>query len=109
MRVFGLRTCDTCRAAVAALAAAGRAVTLVDVRDTPPGAAEIARFEAAFGEALVNRRSTTWRGLGATERQEPVAVLLAAHPAVMKRPVIETAEGGLLLGWTDEVRRALGL
>jgi arsenate reductase-like glutaredoxin family protein len=31
------------------------------------------------------------------------AALLAAHPTLMKRPVID-ADGALMLGWTDAVR-----
>ncbi|MEL6645772.1 MAG: ArsC/Spx/MgsR family protein [Pseudomonadota bacterium] len=104
MRIFGLRTCDTCRAAAKALPDAA----FVDVRATPLDPAEIARFLEAFGDALVNRRSTTWRGLDEKARAGDPATLLAAHPTLMKRPVIETDEG-LHLGWTPEVRAALGV
>jgi arsenate reductase-like glutaredoxin family protein len=109
LRIYGLKACDTCRAAVKTLAAAGRDPVLVDLRATPPAPADLARFEAAFGEALVNRRSATWRGLSETERALPSAMLIAAHPAVMKRPLIEDDAGALHLGWTPEVRAALGL
>jgi len=106
MRIYGLKTCDTCRAAVKALA--GQGAVLVDVRETPLAAAKVARFLDVFGEALVNRRSTTWRGMPETERAGPPAALLAAHPALMKRPVIE-AGGALYLGWDAEVKAALGV
>ena len=96
MKIYGLKTCDTCRAAVKALAAQG--AVLVDIRATPLDDATRARFLAAFGEALVNRRSTTWKGLSEAERAPPPAALLADHPALMKRPVIE-AGGTLYLGW----------
>lgn len=105
MRIFGLKNCDTCRAALKALDGAG----LVDVRATKLEPGQIAAFEAAFGDALVNRRSATWRALTEAERARPVADLIAAHPAVMKRPVIETGDGTLHLGWTAEVRAALGV
>jgi arsenate reductase-like glutaredoxin family protein len=106
--VWGLKACDTCRAAVKGLAASGREVRLVDVRAEPLKAAELARFLEAFGEALVNRRSTTWRGLSEQERARAPEALLADHPALMKRPVIE-AGGALYLGWDAGVREALGL
>ncbi|MBF9058557.1 arsenate reductase [Rhodobacterales bacterium HKCCSP123] len=108
MTVYGLKACDTCRAAVKALEASGRAVRLVDVRAEPLEAAQLARFLGAFGEALVNRRSTTWRGLSEAEQARPPEALLADHPALMKRPVIE-AGGALHLGWDAGVRGALGL
>jgi arsenate reductase-like glutaredoxin family protein len=104
--VFGLKACDTCRAAVKALEAAGRDVRLVDVRAEPLDDAARARFLDAFGEALVNRRSTTWRGLSEAERTRAPEALLADHPALMKRPVIE-AGGALYLGWDAAVKGAL--
>ncbi len=106
MKVYGLKTCDTCRAAVKALA--GQGAVLVDIRDTPLENAERARFLAEFGDALVNRRSTTWKGLTEAERAFAPETLLAAHPALMKRPVIE-AGGALYLGWDAGVRAALGV
>ncbi|TCP41386.1 arsenate reductase family protein [Rhodovulum marinum] len=102
MVIFGLKTCDSCRKAKGLLPGA----ELRDVRETPLSAAEIARFLEAFGEALVNRRSTTWRGLSEAERAGDPAGLLAAHPALMKRPVIE-AGGRLYLGWGKDVQAAL--
>lgn len=108
MRVYGLKSCDTVRKALKALAQAGREPELVDIRATPLAPADWDRFIAAFGAELVNRRSTTWRGLSEDERSSDPAALLAAHPALMKRPVIE-AEGDLTLGWgADAQARWLG-
>ncbi|MCV2881282.1 arsenate reductase family protein [Actibacterium sp. XHP0104] len=103
MRLFGLKACDTCRKATKAIAATGRDVQMVDVRETPLAAADLARFHAAFGEDLVNRRSTTWRGLDEAARARPALELLAEHPALMKRPVIDTGDG-LFLGWGPDVQ-----
>lgn len=101
--LFGLKACDTCRKAVKALTAAGHEVTLRDVRAAPLSGAEAAAFLQTFGEALVNTRSTTWRGLSPEAREAPAETLLAAHPALMKRPVLQTSEH-LKLGWTKEVQ-----
>ncbi|MCU4654884.1 arsenate reductase [Roseibacterium sp. SDUM158016] len=106
MTLYGLKACDTCRKALKALREAGHEAELVDVRETPVGDAVLDRFLGAFGEALVNTRSTTWRGLSEDERGLPARTLLAAHPALMKRPVIE-ADGTLYLGWDAGVRSAL--
>jgi arsenate reductase len=103
MRVYGVKACDSCRAAVKALGA-----ELVDVRATPLSEAQIAAFHAAFGEALVNRRSTTWRGLSEAERSMDPVALIAAHPTVMKRPVIEK-DGALTLGWSRDVQAHYGV
>ncbi|MBL4626984.1 MAG: arsenate reductase [Roseicyclus sp.] len=105
MHIYGLKACDNCRAAVKALDGA----VLVDIREAPLQAAQIQAFYAAFGEALINRRSTTWRNLTDDERALEPAALIAAHPTVMKRPVIEATDGALTLGWTAEVRAGYGL
>jgi arsenate reductase len=61
------------------------------------------------GEAvLVNRKSTTWRGLDDQARQQPALALLGANPTLIKRPVIENGDNSFV-GWTAEVQTALGL
>jgi len=112
LTLYGLKTCDTCRKSLKALEAAGRSVTFVDVRNDPGLAARLPGWIAAVGvEQLANTRSTTWRGLDAGQRArlaDDPAGLLAAHPTLIKRPVIE-AGGALHVGWTPPVRAALGL
>lgn len=102
MQIYGLKACDTCRKAAKATGAA-----LVDVRENPLTPGQLERFHRAFGGALVNRRSTTWRGLSEAERAGDAIGLLRAHPALMKRPVIEK-DGQLWLGWGKDVQAALG-
>ncbi len=103
MRLYGIKTCDTCRRALKELRAAGREVDFVDVRTEGLTGERITAFLAAFGERLVNRSSATWRGLPEGERGAAPAVLIAAHPSLMKRPVVEDGER-LWLGWSDGVR-----
>ncbi|RWR08389.1 arsenate reductase family protein [Paenirhodobacter populi] len=98
MILYGIPTCDTCRKAKKALEAAGQDVTFRDVRAEPLTADEIGTFLAAFGDRLVNRASTTWRGLSEMERAETPEALLAAHPALMKRPILQSGDR-LTLGW----------
>ena len=102
--LYGIKACDTCRKARQVLEAAGKTVEFRDVREAPLSGAEISRFLDAFGEDLINRRSTTWRNLTDAAREAPASELLIAHPTLMKRPVIEGA-GGLTMGWSDAVRR----
>lgn len=106
MLVYGLKTCDACRNAVAELRAAGHRADLRDVRADPLDPATRAQFLDAFGMALINRRSATWRGLSAAERELAPDTLLAMHPALMKRPVIETG-AALYLGWGEATKAAL--
>lgn len=103
MKIYGLKNCDTCRKALKALASA----ELIDVRiDGLPDAVRDRAF-ADFGDALINTRSTTWRGLSEVERAAEPKALLAVYPALMKRPLID-ADGALYLGWDKDTQAALG-
>ena len=103
MKLYGLKNCDSCRNAIRQIRASGQEITLIDVRVDGVSPNDLARFYAEFGDALVNTRSTTWRGLSETERTEPPLELLAKHPSLMKRPVIDTGKS-LTLGWTKDVQ-----
>lgn len=104
MRLYGLKNCDTCREALKALPQA----VLVDVRAEGVPDTVLAAALAQFGDAVLNTRSTTWRGLGEAERAKAPLDLLKAYPALMKRPLIET-EAALYLGWAKGTQMALGV
>lgn len=104
MEIYGLKTCDTCRKAIKALPQA----RFVDVRSDGVPALVMVRARAAFGDAVINTRSTTWRGLSEAERTANPEDLLAAHPALMKRPLIVDGDA-IHLGWTRDVQAALGV
>lgn len=101
MKIYGIKSCDTVRKAVKATGG-----SLVDIRETPLTRADLERFQAAFGDKLLNTRSTTWRGLSEAERAGDPLDLIAAHPTLMKRPVIEV-DGTLYLGWGKDVQAAV--
>ena len=105
MRIYGIKTCDPCRKAIRAFPYA----QFIDIRASGLPDALRARALEEFGEALINRRSTTWRELDAAERERAPQDLLSDHPVLMKRPLIEDDEDGLHLGWTKEVQAALGV
>lgn len=104
MKLYGLKNCDTCRKALKLL----ENVKFVDVRSEGVPQELLQQAYAQFGAALVNTRSTTWRGLTESERARPSLELLAESPTLMKRPLIDTGEV-LLLGWTPATRTALGV
>lgn len=111
MRVYHLKTCDTCRKAIKALREAGHVPELIDVRADGVDAPTLARLMAAVGrDRLLNTRSTTWRGLAETERADlddaKAFALIAAYPTLMKRPVVER-DGQVYVGWTKDVQAAL--
>jgi Spx/MgsR family transcriptional regulator len=94
LHLYGIATCDSCRRARRWLADAGLDCAYTDLRKDGIGASKIAGWVAELGlEAVLNKRSTTWRNLPAAAREidSPAAAadLLAAHPTLIKRPVIE--------------------
>ena len=108
MKIYHLKTCDTCRKAIKALKAAGHEPALTDVRADGVSAQELVQIEAAVGyEKLLNTRSTTWRGLEGSEKHNIDAAkaldLMAQHPTLIKRPVISN-DGQITVGWTKEVQ-----
>ena len=104
MILYGLGSCDTCRKARKALPEA----VFVDVRaDGVPADVLTAAFET-FGDKLLNTRSTTWRRLSEADRQADPLTLLAAHPTLMKRPLITSADR-MFLGWDKPTQVALGM
>jgi len=104
VKLYGLKTCDTCRKALKSLPAAD----FVDVRKDGVPADVMEQAYAQFPDTLLNTRSTTWRGLSEEERARPPLELVAEHPSLMKRPLIE-AEGRFFLGWNADVKSALGV
>lgn len=103
MRFFGLKTCDTCRRARRELEAAGIMPEVIDLRADDVTEADRAAMIAAFGDKVVNRASTTWRGLSDADKAADPATLIAAHPTLVKRPVIER-DGLWYQGWTKAVQ-----
>ncbi len=106
MKLYGLKNCDACRRALKSLSEHGIEVEFVDLRTDGVSKSILPRFHAAFGDELLNRRSTTWRNLGVDRRSDDLLTLMAAHPLLMKRPLIDRA-GQLHLGWRREVRSVL--
>lgn len=102
MILYGISTCDTCKKALKALAAAGQTVEFRDVRANPLSEAEIAEFVTEFGSTIINRQSTTWRSISDFLRESEPEAQLAAQPTLMKRPVIR-GPAGLTLGWSPEI------
>lgn len=112
MEVYGIKTCDTCRKALKWLGDSGMDFRWHDLRNDRPSEEEIAHWiESAGLDRLVNRRSTTWRGLGEADRRraaEPTEApaLLARHPTLIKRPVFESGDR-VLIGFDESVKRSL--
>jgi Spx/MgsR family transcriptional regulator len=105
--LFGLSACDSCRKARNWLDRFGIAHAFVDYRDERQSPETLKAWKDALGgwDALVNRQSTTWRGLPEARKaphSDPEwTLLLKEYPALIKRPVLVTDDGKVSVGFAD--------
>jgi len=109
--LFGLANCDTCRKARAWLDEVGAAHRFVDLRADGLTAEALDRWIDALGwQALLNRRSATWRKLDETMRAtldaEQARSLMLERPTLIKRPVWDL-DGRIALGFDVDVQAAV--
>jgi len=109
LTLYGIPNCDTCRKARRFLEQEGVDYRFHDLREDGLDRATVERWVAAAGlDALLNRRSTTWRQLPAGDRDhltESAAIeLMLAHPTLVKRPVAEKGKN-VRVGFNADVYR----
>ena len=107
--VYGIPNCDTVKKARTWLADRGLDVAFHDFKKQGVPADQLPAWLAAFGrERLINRAGTTWRrlddGVKAAGVDDASAIaLMLAEPSVIKRPVVQWADGQLTLGFGAEM------
>jgi arsenate reductase (glutaredoxin) len=112
--IYGIKNCDTCRKALKWLEAEGHVHKFHDFRIDGLGEKTVRDFIDGLGmEAVLNRRSTTWRELDEESRsilqggdQGAGIKLLVQNPTLIKRPVFDTGKG-LLNGFGPGQIKAL--
>ena len=112
--LYGIPNCDSVRKARSWLAAHQIDYHFVDFKDAPPKIATLNHWLEALGTTqLVKRRSTTYRQLTEANKTAleagDVAAILAAHPTLIKRPVLDWG-GAISVGFSaDAYARHFGL
>lgn len=111
LALYGIRNCDTCRRACKWLGEHGIEYRFHDLRRE---GIDVRRIEAwceqLDTDTLINRRGQTWRRLSPEDRERDetgLRTLLADEPTLIKRPVIETPDGGVYVGWNETLQRVL--
>ncbi|BBA33520.1 protein yffB [Methylocaldum marinum] len=104
--LYGIRNCDTCKKARAWLETRGIAYRFHELRENGLDRPVLEEMERALGwESLLNRRSTTWRQLSETDRQdltrEKSLQLMLRFPTLIKRPVL-VANDKIFAGFSPE-------
>ena len=104
--LYGIKNCDTCRKASAWLTAHDHPHRLHDLRTDGVDAAQVKSWADRLGwESLLNRKSTTWRGLADADKSgidhDKALALMLTHPTLIKRPVLSTGVK-LVLGFSAD-------
>jgi len=113
LTIYHLKSCDSCRKAIKTLRDQGQDMTLIDVRaDGMPANVLVDLVEAYGWETVLNRRSTTWRGLEESDKADitnaKACALMARHPTLIKRPVI-VSKDLTTIGWSKDVQARRGI
>ena len=106
LTLHGIPNCDTVKKARAWLDARGAAYAFHDYKKLGAPRDLIEGWAREVGwEALLNRRGTTFRGLGDADKagldEARALALMEAQPSLIRRPVLSGA-GALLVGFDAE-------
>ena len=106
--LYGLDTCDACRKARNWLTRFGVDHQFVDYRANRVAPETLKAWAAQLGgwDSLINKASTTWRQLPdarKTPHSDPEwTLLIKEYPALVRRPLVVTADGDVSVGFTDK-------
>lgn len=105
IHLYGIPTCDSVKKARKYLDANSVNYAFHDYKKEGACPARVRAWAGEKGwEVLLNRRGTTFRKLDDAEKAdleaEKAMRLMAEHPSLIKRPVVEH-EGGVLVGFDE--------
>jgi arsenate reductase (glutaredoxin) len=106
--LYGIPNCDTVKKARTWLNEHGVAHAFHDFRKQGVSEVTLNQWIDALGwEPLLNRKGTTWRGLEDAERTAVIdaftaRTLMEAKPSLIKRPVVQWAEGVYSVGFSAD-------
>lgn len=104
-RIFGIKNCDTMKKARAWLDAHQIAYEFHDYRQDGADTELLSEFARHIDwTQLLNKRGTTWRQLDKAEQDavtdaQSAIRLMSEKPALIKRPVLVSADGRYQLGF----------
>jgi arsenate reductase len=103
--LVGIKNCDSVKKAKKWLEQNGIEYAFHDLREQGVDKAALASWIDELGwEALLNKRSTTWKQLSDDERADIDAdkamALFLAYPTLIKRPVLITPKG-MMVGFKE--------
>ena len=106
--LYGIPNCDTVKKARTWLTDHGLDSSFHDFKKQGVPQPQIDTWLASLGwETVINRKGTAWRGLDDATKASVVDATSAravalANPSVIKRPVVQWADGTITVGFTPE-------
>lgn len=107
IHIYGIPNCDTVKKARKWLDGQGLDYAFHDYKKEGVDAGNLERWADRVGwEVLLNRRGTTFRKLDDADKadigRDKALGLMAEHPSMIKRPVVETDDGDrVLVGFAE--------
>ena len=109
--LYGISNCDTVKKAQKWLDANNVSYTFHDFRKDGIEETQVSQWLDTLGwEKVVNKRSTTWRGLSDDKKANMDAELalseIMVQPTLIKRPVLDDGQS-IMIGFSDKQYQAL--
>lgn len=108
IKIFGIPNCGSVKKALAWCDAQQVEYTFVNFKKNEVSAEQVQKWLACVGPVLLNKKGTTWRKVPQEVQQkvqadpQALVALLVEMPTLMKRPIIETQQGQVLVGVEEE-------
>lgn len=105
MKVYGIKTCGSVKKAFSYLKSKEIAYEFIDFKKDAPTKEQIQKWLKAVGmEVLLNTKGTKYKTLGLKNMdlsESDKIQWLMDEPLLVKRPVIETDSGDVLVGYDE--------
>ena len=102
IKIYGIKNCDTVKKALKYLSSNGVAYEFIDFRVNPISKNEFQNLIEKVGlEVLINKRSTTYRLLTESEKDNVNFELILKYPTLIKRPVM-IIDSRVLVGFSEQ-------
>lgn len=103
-RIYGIKNCDSMKKAFAFFDARGIDYAFHDYKKAGVPRERLIEWCRTLGwKSLLNTKGTTWRKLTAEEQaittQSKAVAIMLEHSSVIRRPVVETPAGQVLVGF----------
>ena len=102
IKIYGIKNCDTVKKALKYLSINNIAYEFIDFRVDPISKNELQKMiEKVELEVLINKRSTTYRLLTDSEKNNVNFELILKYPTLIKRPVM-VKDSKILVGFSEQ-------